>query len=85
MIIEVSVVPKSPSFHVFVKDGKVKVRLRSAPEKGGANAELVRELSDALGGCAVRIISGHTSRRKRLEIAASEAEWGAFLKNQPCV
>jgi len=79
MIADVTVVPKSVSFSISLKDGKVKIRLTSPPEKGEANAELVKELSRALGK-GVRIVSGHTSRRKRLEVDASEAEWGEFLE-----
>jgi len=79
MIVDVTVVPKSVSFSVSLKDGKVKIRLTSPPEKGEANAELVKGLSRALGR-GVRIISGHTSSRKRLEIDASEAEWAEFLE-----
>lgn len=80
MIAEVTVIPKSPKFCVSAKDGQVKVRLTSPPEKGEANAELVRGLSRALGGRAVRILAGHTSRRKRLEIGVTEEEWKAFLE-----
>jgi uncharacterized protein (TIGR00251 family) len=79
MIIEVSVIPKSPRFLVFAKAGQVKVRLTSPPEKGEANAELVKELSRALGR-PVRIVSGHTSRRKRLEVGATPDEWRAFME-----
>lgn len=78
MMVEVSVMPKSPAFAVILKDGKVKIRLTSPPERGEANAELVRELARALGR-SVRIVSGHTSRRKRLEVDASTEEWAAFI------
>ena len=79
MMAEVTVVPKSPAFAVSVKDGKVKIRLTSPPEKGKANAELVKELS-ALLHAPVRIVSGHTSRRKRIEAGITEAEWNAFVE-----
>jgi len=78
MILDVSVITKSPKFSVSVKDGMVKVRLTSPPEKGEANAELVKELSKAIG-VGVRIISGHTSRRKRLEIDMDEESWKTVL------
>lgn len=79
MIIEVAVVPKSCAFSILVKDGKLKVRLTSPPEKGEANAELVKGLSRALGGRAVRILSGQASRKKRLEVGVSAEEWAEFL------
>ncbi len=80
MILDVSVITKSPKFSVSLKDGKVKVRLTSPPEKGEANAELVKELSKTLG-VGVRILAGHTSRRKRLEVDMDEASWNAAVKN----
>ena len=78
MILDVSVVTKSPKFSVSLKDGMIKVRLTSPPEKGEANAELVKEMSKALG-VGVRILAGHTSRRKRLEIDMDEGNWKTAL------
>ncbi len=78
MIAEVSVVPKSGSFKLSLKDGKLKAYLKSPPEKNKANLELARELSKLLD-CPVRIVSGQKSRRKTLEIEISEKEWGDFL------
>jgi len=80
VIVEVSVVPKSVRFSISVKDGRLKISLKSPPEKDKANMELTRELSKALG-CGVRILSGHKSRRKRLDIDISEEQWQAFLSN----
>jgi len=68
-------------FSVSAKDGKVKIFLKSTAEKNKANAELVHELSKALNR-EVRIISGHRSRRKRLEIDVSKEEWERFLSNK---
>jgi len=78
MIIEVSVVPNSKRFSVSVKDGRMKICLKSAPEHNKANLELVKELSKLLG-CDVRLVGGQKSKRKTLEVSASEKEWGAFL------
>ena len=78
MIADVTVVPKSGRFSVSVKEGKVKVFLKSAPEQNKANLELVKGLSKALG-CQVRVVSGLKSRHKRVELDISEDEWGAFL------
>jgi len=54
-------------------DGKsvLKVRVRAAPSEGEANDALVRLIAKAVGVAprAVILISGHTSRLKRLKIA----------------
>lgn len=78
MIIEVSVVPNSKRFSITVKDGRLKMCLKSPPEHNKANLELVRELSKLLGR-DVALVAGQTSRRKKLGIATSEAEWADFL------
>ncbi len=78
MILEVIVVPNSKRFAISRKDGKIKVHLRSPPENNKANMELVKELSSLLG-CDVSLISGHTSKRKKLSIAASEQELNTLL------
>jgi uncharacterized protein (TIGR00251 family) len=78
MIIEVSVVPNSPRFSVGYKNGRLKVMLMSQPEKNRANIELIQNLSKLLGK-QVRIISGLTSKRKKLAADITEGEWKAFL------
>lgn len=80
MIADISVVPKSKRFSISVKEGKVKVFLKSPAEHNKANLELVKELSKLLKA-DVRVVSGLKSRRKRLEIALDQAEWDAFLHN----
>ncbi|MDD5339640.1 MAG: DUF167 domain-containing protein [Candidatus ainarchaeum sp.] len=81
MIADVTAVPKSGRFSVSFKDGKVKIFLKSAAEGNKANLELVKELSKLLGA-PVRIASGLTSRRKRIEIGISEPDWAAFLETR---
>ncbi len=49
----------------------LKVRVRAAAERGKANAAVETVLTEALGvpkGCA-RIVAGHTSARKTVEIS----------------
>jgi uncharacterized protein len=47
-----------------------KVRVRSAPERGRANAEVTRLLADALGLAPrdVRVVAGQASRDKVVEV-----------------
>lgn len=57
--------------------GSLKIRLTAPPVDGAANEALVRFLSDSLsvGRSQVEIVSGHTSREKRVKITGmSEAD-----------
>jgi uncharacterized protein (TIGR00251 family) len=78
MIIEITVAPNSPKFSVSQKNGRLKVALTSEPERNRANIELMQNLSRLLGK-NVRIVSGLTSKRKKLAVDISEGEWQAFL------
>ena len=75
--IRVRVTARSKEFRIQQKDGLVAVWLRSAPEEGKANRELVRELRKAFKADEVRIISGRTSRNKVLLVkgAREESPW----------
>jgi uncharacterized protein (TIGR00251 family) len=58
-------------------DGSLKIRLTAPPVDGAANEALVKFLSDTLSvsKSQVEIVSGHTSREKRLKInGMSEAD-----------
>ena len=50
-----------------IKDNCVKVHLRSKPEKGRANLELIRELEKKTGE-EVEILSGLKSRKKVIKV-----------------
>jgi uncharacterized protein (TIGR00251 family) len=78
MLLQVNVVPKSGRFSVSVKDGRVKVNLRSAPEGNKANLELIKELSKSTGA-PVRIVSGLKSHHKAIEIGMDPTEWEKYL------
>lgn len=78
MIIEITVVPNSPRFRAEFKNGRLKVMLTSEPEKNRANIELIQNLSRLLG-TQVRIVSGLTSKRKKVVAAISEEQWNAFI------
>jgi len=56
----------------------LKVAVRSAPERGKANAEVEEVLAGFFGvsRAAVEVIAGHTARRKRVRIAGlGAAAW----------
>jgi len=80
MQLEVTVVPKSGSFRVEQKEGRIKVHLKGAPEANKANIELIKEMRRLLGA-GVRIVSGFSSRRKVLEVQLTEQEWTNFREN----
>jgi uncharacterized protein (TIGR00251 family) len=62
-------------------DGMVRIRLATPPVDGKANAQLTAWLADELGLArrAVRLTSGATSRRKRVEIDAPAERVRAWL------
>ncbi|WP_246860510.1 DUF167 domain-containing protein [Noviherbaspirillum sp. UKPF54] len=59
---------------IGVLDDALKIRLHAQPIEGKANEALLRYLADALGvpKSAVTITHGHTSKRKMIEITASQ-------------
>ncbi|MCI0563575.1 MAG: DUF167 domain-containing protein [Nitrososphaera sp.] len=82
MIVEVFVAPGSKRFSITVKNGRIRIALKNPPENNRANIELVRELS-SLTGRSVRILSGHNSRKKKIEIGISENDWQKLLSGLP--
>ena len=73
-IITVRVVPRSSESAVIGEtEGVLKVKLRSPPVEGAANAELIRVLAKHFGVArsAVEIIAGQASRTKGLRISGS--------------
>ncbi|MHB8895229.1 MAG: DUF167 domain-containing protein [Candidatus Geothermincolia bacterium] len=52
------------------KDGTFKVHVASAPEKGKANADVVKALASHLGvkRAALEIVGGQTSREKLIRL-----------------
>ncbi len=70
VIIEVKVVPSSGRIGCKLEGKRLKCFLKSAPEKGKANAELVRYLSkmSKIPERCISIVTGATSKLKRLKL-----------------
>ena len=69
---QVKVVPSSGKNTVIRdKSGQLKWYLKSAPEKGRANAELIKSIAQALKipQNVVSIIAGATARKKTIKVA----------------
>ena len=80
--IKVKVKPNSKKTELIkIKDNIYYINLKAPPENNKANIELIKKLSKALK-CQVRILSGQTSKHKRLEIAINDEEWKTFLSAQ---
>jgi len=59
-----------------VHDGALKVAVTAPPEKGKANAAVVKLLAETLGASlsSIRIVAGETSRRKRVYVEGMSEE-----------
>ncbi len=71
----VQIMPNAKKSEVIgVLDDALKIRLHAQPIEGKANDALVRFLADVLDvpKSAVTITHGHTSKRKMIEITASQ-------------
>lgn len=55
---------------ITVEGEEIEVGIKSEPERGKANRELVKKLADHFNVPAqnVRIVSGHTSRKKIVDV-----------------
>jgi hypothetical protein len=71
LIISLKVVPSShKSELVLDKSGKLRAYLKSPPEEGRANSELIKLFARSLGcpQSAVTLVAGATSRTKKLHL-----------------
>ena len=73
VVLDVHVKPNSKKFRVEFDGDEVVVSCREAPVKGKVNRELVKKLS-RLFNRRVELVSGFTSRQKKLLIRDIEAE-----------
>lgn len=72
MIITIRIIPKAHKNEIVGwENDELKIRIRSVPEKGKANQELIDFLSKKLGisKSQIEIISGTTSRHKKISIS----------------
>jgi len=77
VFVDVHVVPGSKREGVAgVHGDALKIAVRARPEKGKANASLLEVVSRVVGirRSAVEIVSGHSSRRKRVRIDGPTAD-----------
>ncbi len=73
MLLEVKVTPNAKNFRLFFKDGW-RASVISPPDKGKANKELKKQLSEIFS-CQVQVIRGASSRHKVLEVDLDEDEF----------
>ena len=82
MIVEIKVVPSSGRAQWKIsKAGQLTCYLKSAPERGLANHELITMIARALKmpEDTIRIVSGQTSRNKRVEINNNKIAYADLL------
>jgi len=65
--LKIKVIPQAGRTELIEDERKLKLYLKSAPEKGKANTELIKYFKKEFK-ISVRIKSGETSREKILEI-----------------
>lgn len=73
LILDIKVIPNSGRQQFqFDKAGNLKCYVKSVPENGKANLELLMFLAKTLGlpQAKVTLLSGHSSRNKRIKIDA---------------
>jgi hypothetical protein len=74
--IDIRVMPRSPKNGIDgVRDGRILVRVTAAPVDGAANDAVVAAVAEALDlpRRAVRVVHGHTSRNKTIEITGLDS------------
>lgn len=75
--IDIKVVPRASRDElVGWMDQVLRVRVRAAPERGRANEAVEQLLAESVGvsGASVRVVAGHTSTRKVVEIQGLDAD-----------
>jgi len=81
----VRVIPRASKTEIAGEhNGALKIKIKSPPVDGAANDELIRFLSKTLqvSHSSIRIVSGRTSRTKRISIDASVSPKMANLSSE---
>ncbi len=73
VVVTVFVKPNSRQFQLKVEDDELVVSCRESPVKGRVNKELIKELSRIFKK-RVEIVSGFTSRQKKVMITGISAD-----------
>ena len=84
IVLDVYVKPNSKEFKIKTEEDELVVFCRETPVKGRVNRELIRELS-RLFKKRVEIVSGFSSRQKKILIREIEAEEVARAIQRECV
>jgi uncharacterized protein (TIGR00251 family) len=82
IVFNVRVVPRASKSEIAGShDGALKVRIASPPVDGAANEELIKFLAKSFGvtRSAVEIVSGHSSRLKKMAITGASHEKTALI------
>jgi uncharacterized protein len=77
IVLSVKVIPGAGRSEISgLRNGEVLIRLNAPPERGKANKELLRLLSDATGvsKSAIKIESGETARKKTISVPTAAFE-----------
>jgi uncharacterized protein (TIGR00251 family) len=84
VVFDVRVIPRSSKSEIVGEyNGALKVKIKGPPVDGAANEELIRLIAKELGVShgAIEIVSGQTSKIKRLRVTTSDAaKVGDILK-----
>jgi uncharacterized protein len=77
IVFNIRVIPRASKSEVVGEfDGSLKVKIAAPPVDGAANEEVVKLIAKSFGRsrAEVEILSGHTSRTKRLRIRGGSAK-----------
>jgi len=84
IVLDIYVKPNSKKFQIKTEEDELVVFCRETPVKGRVNRELTKELS-RLFKRRVEIVSGFSSRQKKILIREIEAEEVARAIQRECV
>ena len=84
IVVDIEVSPRSSHFSIRSYNqwrNRIEIQIRSVPEKGKANQEIIQEFS-RLTNKEVEIVSGHKSRKKTIKVYdISEKEFSQIIND----